>query len=104
MNRRWIFACFACAIAAAMGFWAAKQIYGRQEALGGRPSARSEKPATYAMVAVASGAPFWRDIRAAWSAAQASSADVATVFEGPNDTDAQKKIEEVDALITKGVA
>ena len=91
-------------LAAAIGFWAAKQTYGRQEALRGRLSARSEKSATYAMVAVASGAHFWRDIRAAWSAAQASSADVATVFEGPNDTDAQKQIDEVEALIAKGVA
>jgi ribose transport system substrate-binding protein len=104
MNRRWTFACFACAIAAAIGFWAAKQTYGRQEALGGRLSARSEKSATYAMIAVASGAPFWRDIRAAWSTAAATSADVATVFEGPNDTDAQKQIDEVEALIAKGVA
>ena len=55
------------------------------------------------MVGVASGAPFWLDIRAAWSTAGAASADVRTIFEGPSDTDAQKQIDETEALLAKGI-
>jgi ribose transport system substrate-binding protein len=55
------------------------------------------------MVAVASGAPFWLDIRAAWSAAGEASTDVRTLFVGPSDTDAQKQIDEIEALLAKGV-
>jgi ribose transport system substrate-binding protein len=66
-------------------------------------SARPAKSVTYAMIGVVSGAPFWLDTRAAWSAAGESSPDVRTIFEGPNDTDAQKQIDEIEALLAKRI-
>src|SRR5258708_35484406 len=103
MTRRWIITGFACVIAIVIGFWAGKQIGSQQGTPKGPLSARSEKSITYAIVGVASGAPFWLDIRAAWSTAGEVSADVRTIFEGPNDTDAQKQIDETEALLAKGV-
>jgi ribose transport system substrate-binding protein len=103
MTRGWSITAVACVIAVATGFWAERQFNGRQGAPERPVSVRSEKSITYAMVGVASGAPFWLDIRAAWSTAGEGSADVRTIFEGPNDTDAQKQIDETEALLAKGI-
>jgi len=103
VRRRWIITGLACGVAAALGFSAGKLSSSKQGAPKEPLSAQSKKSTTYAMVGVASGAPFWLDIRAAWSTAGAASADVRTIFEGPSDTDAQKQIDETEALLAKGI-
>lgn len=59
--------------------------------------------AIYAMNVVVSGVPFWRDTRSTWTAAGLVNPSVRTVFGGPLNTDAQRQIEEVEALIAQKV-
>jgi ribose transport system substrate-binding protein len=103
MTRRRILVGSACVIVAAMGFWAGKQFSSQRDAPGAPSPGRTEKSVTYAMVGVATSAPFWLDIRAAWSTAGEQSPDVRTIFAGPTDTDAQKQIDDVEALLAKGI-
>jgi ABC-type sugar transport system substrate-binding protein len=102
MTRRWIVVGLA-AVAIAMVFWAGMRVGSRQGVSTSSLSARPEKSVTYAMIGVVSGAPFWLDTRAAWSAAGESSSDVRTIFGGPNDTDAQKQIDEIEVLLAKRI-
>jgi ribose transport system substrate-binding protein len=56
------------------------------------------------MNVVVSGVPFWTDTRAAWTAIDEGRPDVRTVYGGPTDTDAQKQIDEIEALISQKVS
>lgn len=58
---------------------------------------------TYAMNVVVSGVPFWNETRDTWAQISASQPNVTTLFGGPLDTDAQKQIDEVEALIAADV-
>ena len=103
MTRRQIITAFAGAIAVAISFLAGNRMSSQPSVLKGPHPAPSDKSVTYAMIGVASDAPFWLDIRDAWSAAGEASTDVRTVFEGPSDTDSHKQIDEIEALLDKGV-
>jgi len=103
MTRRWIVTVLVCVIGIAISFWAGRHMTSQPGVLDRPASARSEKSITYAMIVVASDAPFWLDIRDAWAAAGQASPDVKTIFEGPSDTDAQKQIDEIEALLAQGV-
>jgi ABC-type sugar transport system substrate-binding protein len=78
-------------------------------ALMGANCGRNEQPQgnaqvkTFAMNVVVSSVPFWTDTRAAWTAIDEGRADIKTVFGGPTDTNGQRQIEEIEALIAQKV-
>ncbi len=57
---------------------------------------------TFAMNVLVSTVPFFDDTRATW-AATGKYNNVNTLYGGPVDTDAQKQIQEIDALLSKGI-
>jgi ribose transport system substrate-binding protein len=61
-----------------------------------------QPPKTFAMNVLVSGVPFFSDTQATWSAMGAG-LNVKTVYGGPLDTDAQKQIQQIEALIAQKV-
>src|ERR1035441_2393195 len=57
---------------------------------------------TFAMNVLVSGVPFFSDTQATWKAMGAG-LGVKTVYGGPLDTDAQKQIQQIEALIAQKV-
>lgn len=74
---------------------------GREESRTGRPAPQVVEK-TFAMNVLVSGVPFWNDTKAVWTSAGEKNG-VNTVFGGPLDTDGQKQIQELDALIARKV-
>lgn len=75
-------------------------------ATGCQRQAESHAPTTtktFAMNVVVSGVPFWADTKSTWEAIQTGREDIQTLFGGPLDTDSQKQIEQIEALLAKGV-
>ncbi|MEW8063287.1 MAG: substrate-binding domain-containing protein [Candidatus Thiodiazotropha endolucinida] len=62
-----------------------------------------KEESVYAMNVVVSHVPFWEDTRAIWSKIDSNYNGVRTIFGGPKSTDAQKQIDEILTLISKGI-
>ena len=68
-----------------------------------QPAQTAQQPTkTFAMNVLVSGVPFFSDTQATWSAMGAG-LNVKTIYGGPLDTDAQKQIQQIEALIAQGV-
>src|SRR3954453_6493369 len=62
----------------------------------------AQPPKTFAMNVLVSGVPFFNDTQDTWRAMGAG-LNVKTVYGGPLDTDAQKQIQQIEALIAQHI-
>ncbi len=69
----------------------------------GNPKQGSLKERTLAMNVVVSTVPFWIESREMWTRLDESEPSVKVSYGGPDNTDAQKQVEELDGLVARGL-